>query len=149
MKNLPAIFWALLCLTATNQLMAQQAMFVGRWEGKLTQNEGGYRQEYSFMLQIESHGSSLQGTSFVRVDEIFAEMDWVGFLADGNVLHIKEERLRRANKPRELEWCYKSSQLKLIRRSDALYLEGPWQGTSETGVCIPGWIVIRKQIPKA
>lgn len=149
MKNIPAIFWALLCLTTTSQLLAQHAVFVGKWEGKLTQNEGGYRQEYSFVLQVESRGDVLRGTSFVRVEAIFAEMDWVGFVADGNVLHFREERLRRAHKPRELEWCYKSSQLKLVRRPDALYLEGPWQGTSETGICIPGWIVIRKQIPKA
>lgn len=149
MKNIPAILWALVCLIFAPQPLAQHAIFTGRWEGKLTQNEGGYRQEYSFVLQVESQGSGFLGTSFVRVEDIFAEMDWIGFVADGNVLHIKEERLRRANKPRQLEWCYKSAQLKLVRRSDAFYLEGPWQGTSETGLCIPGWIVVRKQIPKA
>ena len=149
MKNVPAVLLALLCLPFAHVLTAQPTIFSGNWEGKLTQNEGGYRQEYSFTLQVELQGKDLKGTSFVRVEEIFAEMDWIGFIADGNVLHFKEERLRRANKPRELEWCYKSAQLKLVRRSDALYLEGPWQGTSETGVCIPGWIVIRKQIPKA
>lgn len=130
-------------------LYAQLAIFTGQWTGKLTQNAGGYRTDYYFELNLQLNGREVSGRSFVSVDGIYAEMELIGFIAEGDVLHFEEQRLIRAKKPKELEWCYKSGQLKLVRRSDAIYLEGPWQGVAANGPCVPGWIVLKKQLPKA
>jgi|AATN01.1.fsa_nt_gi hypothetical protein len=127
----------------------QTALYSGQWVGRLTQKSGGYRTDYYFEINLQISGNQVTGRSYVSVDNIYAEMELVGFIAEGDVLHFQEERLVRAQKPKELEWCYKSGQLKLVRRSDAIYLEGPWQGVADSGPCIPGWIVLKKQVPKA
>ena len=120
----------------------------GMWTGRLTQNEGGYRTDYAFEVYFQQSGPLLKGRTYVSTSGIYGEMTFTGQKL-GSVLHLQEHELTYSRKPVDLAWCFKSIQLQMVQRGNEWYLEGPWQGKSEFGTCIPGWIVLKRVVPRA
>lgn len=135
-------------LWAPAQNDAQQA-FTGKWKGVITQNDGGYRSLYDFEIYFQADGRNLKGRSYVKVDEIFAEMDLTGFILDDHTIHFTEVNLVQSKKVDNLEWCFKSGKLKLVKEFGQIKLVGPWEGFSAFGPCIPGRIVLVREVPRA
>lgn len=135
-------------LFLTLGLAGQTIPLSGMWQGNLTQNEGGYRSDYDFEVYFKAGTNELSGRTYVRTPGIYGEMSFTG-QRFGAVYHLKELELVYSRKPGELAWCYKTMQLRLVKRGNDWYLEGPWQGVSEFGACIPGWIVLKRVVPQA
>ena len=119
----------------------------GQWLGKLTQEQGGYRQEYDFELYLIAHNDRYSGRTYVYAPEVLGVLSFSG-QQRGTVLYLKEEELLISRKPSDLSWCFKTMQLRMVKRTGDWYLEGPWQGTSDYGVCIPGWLSLKYVPPQ-
>ncbi len=129
--------------------MAAQQGFTGKWKGVITQNDGGYRTLYDFEIYFQADGRNLKGRSYVKVDDIFAEMDLTGFILDEHTVHFTEVNLVQSKKVDNLEWCFKSGKLTLVKEFGQLKLVGPWEGFSAFGPCIPGRIILVREVPRA
>ena len=136
-----------LCMTGLVPLLAQalDAPRNGQWLGKLTQEQGGYRQEYDFELYLIADKDHYTGRSYVYAPSVLGVLSFTG-QQRGAVLYLKEEEILISRKPSDLSWCFKTMQLRQVKRGGDWYLEGPWQGTSDYGICIPGWLSL-KYIP--
>jgi hypothetical protein len=118
----------------------------GKWLGKLTQEQGGYRQEYDFEIYlIEVNDNSYTGRTYVYAPNVLGILSFKA-QEQGAVLYLKEEELLESRKPSDLSWCFKTMQLRKVKRGGDWFLEGPWQGVSDYGICIPGWLSL-KYIP--
>jgi len=121
----------------------------GLWKGTITQNKGGYRSEYTLELVLIQKGDSIQGRSYVFVDEIYAEMDIKGDFHSGVYLQIKDTEILNHEELEGMEWCIKSYQLLLKKNGGDWSLEGHWQGNTSFSSCIPGRILLKRAIPRA
>lgn len=117
----------------------------GTWVGELFQDAGGLADKFELSLQIRQIGPSIQGTSYVRLDGIWAEMEFSGYRQGNGSWKVKELRVVRAEKPEALSWCMKRYRLSLIYTRNGLQLSGPWWGDSEFGPCIPGSVRLEKK----
>lgn len=139
------------CLALFAQLLLAQPLssIQGQWVGTLTQEQGGYRDEYRFEIYFQTDADGLlAGKTYVTAPNVLGVFSFSG-KKRGKVYYIAETDLRYSRKPEDLSWCYKTMQLRVVQREGAWYLEGPWQGTSSYGVCIPGWLSLRWIPPKA
>lgn len=143
-RYLLAVFICL-CLC---QLNFAQDTFLGNWKGVITQDDGGYRSEYSFELYLKKENKLITGRSYVYVDDIYAEMALSGFTLSDKIFHFTESKVVRSRKLPQLEWCLKGAALELKRTGEGWELRGRWQGTSAGGNCIPGEIILKKIIPR-
>lgn len=120
----------------------------GQWIGTLTQEQGGYRDQYTFEIYFQTdENTQLAGTTYVWAPGVLGVFSFNGSKR-GKVYYITENELRYSRKPEDLSWCFKTMQLRLIYRGTDWYLEGPWQGTSGYGTCIPGWLSLKWHPPK-
>ncbi|WP_367390071.1 hypothetical protein [Lewinella sp. LCG006] len=139
----------MLCLIGfiPRTIQSDEAPRSGQWLGKLTQEQGGYRQEYDFELYLTAKNDRYAGRTYVYAPNVLGVLSFTG-QQRGAVLYLKEEELLISRKPSDLSWCFKTMQLRQVKRGDDWYLEGPWQGTSEYGICIPGWLSLKYIPPK-
>ena len=144
--SLPVLF---ILLTANPQEVRAQEAFVGKWKGVITQNDGGYRSLYDFEMYFRQVGRNLEGRSYVKVDEIYAEMELTAFVMDDKTIQFTEVKIVDSKKVDNLEWCFKSGKLTLVKELGQLKLVDPWEGFSAYGPCIPGRIILVKEIPRA
>jgi hypothetical protein len=120
----------------------------GQWVGQITQNNGGYLPNYSYELFFQIEDGRIHGRSYVRAPGIEGVMRFT-VERRGEIFYLEEKELLESRKPKDLSWCFKKMQLRLVQRGDNWYLEGPWQGQSEFGECIPGWLVLEPAKPRA
>ncbi len=145
MRWILSFLW--LCLFCT--LQAQDRDISGYWVGTITQEEGGFRPEYKMELFIEQKGKRVSGRSFVRVDNIYAEMEITGSLHSGIYLRLADNNIISHQELEGMEWCIKDYQL-LLKVDDAVWrLEGHWQGKTTFSNCVPGQILLKKSEPRA
>lgn len=135
----------MLCLSTG----ATQNNLNGCWRGVITQDEGGYRPEYSMELHLKQEGTKITGRSFVYFDKVYAEMQLEGALVGGKILQLKETKILASKKVDGMEWCIKQAVLSLVKTGTTWRLEGAWEGATEFGPCIPGRITLKKAIPRA
>ena len=128
--------------------LAAQPDFSAAWKGILTQNEGGFRSEYQFEVYLIQEGKQVRGRTYVSVDDIYAELDIEGQIINGHTVVFREVRFVRFSRLENLEWCYKLARLKLQREGDTWRLEGPWEGYTSFGRCIPGQITLTREKPQ-
>ncbi len=128
--------------------VSAQAGFSGSWQGYLTQGKGGYASKYDFELYLIQRGDKVTGRSYVRLGRVFAVMELKGQISGGDVLHFTETRLVDYWKPEDIEWCYKKASLRLTVKGKNWQLEGPWTGHTGDDECVPGVIVLSKQVPR-
>lgn len=128
--------------------LSSQSNISGAWKGVITQNEGGYRSEYSFEMYFRQKGTKITGRSYVYIDRIFAEMELKGEWVDKDNITFTETKITRSKREENMDWCIKSGKLKLIKQGKTWKLEGIWGGVSSFGPCIPGKIFLTKTIPR-
>jgi hypothetical protein len=121
----------------------------GRWIGTITQNEGGYKSEYSFEMYLRKEDGKIVGRSYVSTDKIFAEMELEGELLNDSYFRWEESKIVESDELQGMEWCLKRGQLLLKKKKDVWRMEGFWQGSTTFSDCIPGKVYLRKTIPRA
>jgi len=135
-------------LTAAHAQKKTAVNLTGYWCGKITQNKGGIRPEYSIELYLTQKGSTITGRSFVYFDKVYAEMSLEGTLQDGKILQFKETKITAYKRLDGMEWCLKGAVLNVLKAGSVWKLEGPWTGNTSFGPCIPGKIYLKKSIPR-
>ncbi|MCB0704710.1 MAG: hypothetical protein KDC34_05345 [Saprospiraceae bacterium] len=147
MKSYLLFFFSLIAFS-----VAAQSDFAGVWVGTITQNEGGYRSEYYFEFHINEIDDDglVYGKTFVKVDTIFAKMEFTGKIQSGVYLQFQESEILTDKKFVGMDWCLKRGQL-IIRKdeNEEFILEGYWQGKTSFSECIPGKILLRRGVPRA
>lgn len=121
----------------------------GTWVGALYQDAGGIADEFEFNMEIRQIGPSINGTSYVKLGDIWAEMEFSGFLQANGSWKINEFRVVRAEKPEALSWCMKRFLLTLGYTKRGLLLSGPWWGNSQFGPCVPGSVRLERKTKRA
>lgn len=150
--KLPLFFFCFIFLFGNISLAQKKEKALdisGRWEGRITQKEGGYKADYSIVLTLYQKGTKITGQSFVYVDDISATMEIEGKLRAGVLFQYKETKLTDFTKLEHMEWCLKNGQLIFKQEGNKLKLEGYWQGESPDGPCIPGEVFLEKVTPRA
>ncbi|MEM6770529.1 MAG: hypothetical protein AAF597_08110 [Bacteroidota bacterium] len=143
--------WSQTDTTAGNQPSETPKSYVappdisGTWVGELYQDAGGIADKFEFSMQIQQIGRGIKGTTYVKLGEIWAEMDFSGYLLPNGSWKILERGVVRSQKPVQLSWCMKRFILTLDYTATGLALNGPWYGDSEFGPCIPGSIRLRRK----
>lgn len=117
----------------------------GTWVGELYQDAGGIAEKFEFSMQIRQIGPAVKGTTYVKLGEIWAEMEFSGFEQTNGSWKFTEFKVVRAEKPEALSWCMKRFNLTVDFTVEGLILSGPWWGNSEFGPCIPGSVKLRKK----
>ncbi len=115
----------------------------GLWVGELLQNEGGIAERFEFSMQLRQNGIFMNGTAFVRLGEIWAEMQLSGFQLANGSWKLTETEILRYQKPDELSWCMKLYELRVEYTPGGLSLHGPWWGSSDFGPCVPGSVRLK------
>jgi hypothetical protein len=143
------LYFAFAFLCAIPFAQAQKiSEFVGKWTGVLTQQEGGYRQQYYCELTVEQKGDQLFGITYVSVEEVSAEMAFTA-QEKGKTLIFKENRIVRYTQLENMAWCLKWGDLQVRKKGNLWFLEGKWNGQSVYGPCIPGKVQLQRQVPRA
>jgi len=138
-----------LMLCAVVQLSAQETIrLVGSWSGNLSQNEGGYLDDYHFEIYLIEKQDQYTGRTYVSAAGVEGVMSVSGVLR-GNILYLEEGKLLYSRKPSDLSWCFKRMQLRIFKKAGEWQMEGPWQGQSAYGNCLPGWIALKRVTPRA
>lgn len=143
----PLLFFVLFLLCGA-LADAQSRVLPGQWVGKLTQDEGGYRSTYDFEIYLIERNGRYYGRTYVWTEGVYGEMRFTGRL-HGDILHLEESEVIYSRKPASLSWCLKTLQLRLSQSRTGWLLEGPWQGESGFGPCIPGYVVLSRVAPRA
>lgn len=144
-----SLFCLLFCLGTSFSFVTAQEVFTGQWLGSITQNDGGYRPTYSFELYLKQKGDQVTGRSYVYFDNYFAEMQLKGKVINKKELVFYETKIVHFEEPDGMVWCMKKGQLRLRAVKKGFRLEGPWQGETIFGPCVPGLILLTKVVPRA
>ncbi len=123
----------------------------GYWTGEITQEESDYRYAAKYQLEmmlIEKNGV-VTGKSYVKVDNIFAEMEMSGSFTNDIVLTVKDLGINRSRVETGMEWCLKSYILLLKKEDKEWILEGHWQGSTSFSTCTPGKVKLKKGVHRA
>lgn len=119
----------------------------GRWEGVLTQDEGGVLPEYKFVLVLQSDGRRITGFSEVWfASEIYIKHSIEGTISQGFFLEINDGIVLNKKELKDKTYCLKTYQLVLSRAGDTWELKGRWQGTTPIGACVPGRIHLTRRV---
>ena len=135
-------------LTCAHLLPAQNNL-TGLWRGTITQDEGGYRSEYTFEIMIKQDGDKISGRSYVFVDDIHATMILSGSIHSNVYLSLKDSQILDFKVNEGMEWCMKNYQLVFKNNVNPLRLEGFWQGSTTFSTCVPGKVFLKKVVPRA
>lgn len=139
---------AILCLLLGCSFASAQVNISGQWKGSITQEKGGYRPTYNFEMYLSQKGSTIKGRSYVFVDNIFAVIELSGEVS-GNNISIRESRIVDSKKTKDLEWCIKTYKLTYSKSGNTRQISGSWTGHTNGVPCIPGKIILTKQLTRA
>jgi len=120
----------------------------GTWVGELYQDAGGIADKFELSMEIRQIGLSIKGTSYVKLGDIWAEMEFSGYEQANGSWKLSEFKVVRAEKPEALSWCMKRYNLTLEFTASGKILNGPWWGNSEFGPCVPGSVRLRRKATK-
>jgi hypothetical protein len=122
----------------------------GRWEGTLTQEEGGVYPEYRMVLLLQQEGDQVSGYAEVWFgDEIYVKHQIGGRWIRGFFLELEDGPIIRSKDLRDKAYCRKTYQLVLRKEGEKQILQGRWQGRTEFGPCVPGQIRLERKSPRA
>ncbi|MEM7575761.1 MAG: hypothetical protein AAF433_22850 [Bacteroidota bacterium] len=144
-------FFALPCAQLDAQLLpGVEDEIAGFWIGILKQNEGGYADQFELTLNLEARGGVVDGTAYVALGDIKAEMAITGQRLPNGSWSLWETRIIRSEEPEHLSWCLKGFELTINWNSDGdLVLSGPWWGNTQWGPCVPGYITLKRPKDRA
>lgn len=138
-----SLFWA-------TEVQAQYYLpsLEGRWVGQIEQPDDAFLSNYKYELffQLQEDGQ-WQGRSYLTAPGVEGIMSFT-VTHRGDIYYLEETELVFSRKPKALEWCFKTMQLRMVKRGKHWTLEGPWQGASLYGECPPGWLVLSASTPR-
>lgn len=117
------------------------------WSGELTQVEGGFTDRYDLEIRFDSSSEEIiSGIASVSIqDTLVAHMLFDGQWHNGGYIKLSEYEIENAEEVDDYEWCTKKYSLYLRQKEDSWYLIGFWTGRSESSVCPPGKILLRRK----
>lgn len=122
----------------------------GRWEGVLTQQEGGVLPEYRMVLMLRQQGDKVDGYAEVWFgEEIYVKHLVSGTLTRGFFLELEDGDIIQSKALKDKAYCRKTYQLALSRSKGRVLLKGRWQGKTEFGPCVPGKIQLERKGDRA
>jgi hypothetical protein len=130
---------------ATNQL----DVFVGSWQGIITQVDGPTIRYFDMELTIspeQSSDSTYNVSSHVMDGKYHAYIVGKGFLRQGDQLYIREDSIIRSDTIPGMEWCIKQLLLTSSMEKGDLHLRGKWLGDTSFGTCQPGEMDLVRQV---
>lgn len=125
------------------------AQFSGCWTGSVVQVEDGIEAEYPYEICLNQKNGNIQGISYIRVGEVYAEMTMTAHIHSKNYLRFQETKILDSEKYPGSEWCLKKAHLLLKKEGENLILEGVWQAKVSFGDCTPGTMRLVRRIPQA
>lgn len=125
------------------------AQFTGCWTGSVVQVENGVEAEYPYEICLNQKKGNIEGISYIRVGEVYAEMAMTAHIHSKNYLRFQETKILDSEKYPGSEWCLKKAHLLLKKENDRLILEGVWQAKVSFGDCTPGTMRLVRRIPQA
>lgn len=126
-----------------------QHTFTGCWGGKVVQLENGVEASYPYEICLNQHEKAIKGVSYIRVGEVYAEMELTGTIINGNYLRFKEVNIIESENYPGSEWCLKSAHLLHKTKKNKQTLEGVWQAKVSFGDCTPGTMRLERKVPQA
>ena len=137
---------AILFLLTSSVLSAQDLN--GIWRGKLTPKDGGCFPVYYLELQISSINNILSGNAYDYYDKSrFVRLDFNGrFNASTKRLVLIEDKVIKAQIPRECFTCIKTYDLTYSRNGNVELLTGDFKGfgADRKEPCPPGRIELQR-----
>lgn len=119
----------------------------GHWRGWLQQEPIVMTHDFYYEMDLQQDGEKVWGSSYIYVDENFAEMRLVGTFKNG-VLQFKEVEFVREYIKVGFEWCLKYGDLVYSLRDSVAFLETrgvDMQGDAPySGKCNPARAQLRK-----
>lgn len=145
------VFWVVMLFVA-GKTLAQPgeqdvaSAWTGRWEGVLTQKEGGFVPEYRMVMVLSVSGNQVSGFSEVWYGEtIYVKSEVRGKLTRGFFLDLKDGHVLNRKEIEDFDYCRKSFQLVLKRKGEGFILTGRWQGQTDQGPCVPGTVSLERK----
>ncbi len=115
---------------------------IGRWEGWLFQDPGGYHPTYKYSITFDKINTTyLSGVANVSLNNdstIFAKFMVEASILGSMVMVVDQEILEQ--NIIDAHWCIKTLQLKFSKEEDSLYLKGHWMAPN----CVFGTIKLSK-----
>ena len=119
----------------------QPDVFVGSWQGIITQVDGPTIRYFDMELTIspeQSSDSTYNVSSHVMDGKYHAYIVGKGFRRPGDQLYIREDSIIRSDTIPGMEWCIKQLLLTSSMEKGDLHLRGKWLGDTSFGTCQPG-----------
>lgn len=144
-------FILVIFITAFNEKESFNSIDIsGRWEGRLTQAEGGKHPEYKMAMVVRQNKNKLDG--FVEVwvgEDVYVKHLVKGTITKGFFVELADIR-QIQDKPLEAySYCLKNYQLVYSRDDRNEYLNGRWQGAIAGNKCIPGQVFLVRVTDRA
>lgn len=120
--------------------------WTGRWEGVLTQDEGGVVPEYKMILVLSEVNDGLTGYAEVWYgDNIYIKTAVTGTILNNFFIQLEDGHILNKKELKDQEYCQKTYQLVPGNGGKWDQLSGKWQGTTAFGKCVPGSVrLVRK-----
>lgn len=142
----------LLILCAFNKGISQDLGLdlSGRWEGTLTQEEGGVFPDYKMVLVLYPAEKGIyRGYSEVwRGDYIYVKTEVEGALIQDFFMQMEDKLVIQSKEVEGQIYCTKNYQLIFKKRSKKMILQGKWQGNTHNGPCVPGEVKLEKKVSR-
>lgn len=122
----------------------------GRWEGTLTQEEGGVFPDYKMVLVLYPAEKGIyRGYSEVwRGEYIYVKTEVEGSLIQDFFMQMEDKLVIQSKEVEGQIYCSKNYQLIFKKRSKKMILQGKWQGTTHNGPCVPGEVKLQKKVSR-
>ena len=149
MHLLPILLSFLLQMSAPTAPSVNATAISGYWVGENTQDGDGYSSSYEVEMHLVESKGKVSGKTFVKVDDIFAEMKVAGTFENGLMLTLKDVEISDIKIKPGMEWCMKTYVLLLKKQEGEWLLEGHWHGKTSFNTCTPGKVVLRRGVHRA
>jgi hypothetical protein len=121
----------------------------GKWQGTITQEDGGFVPIYDIEMDLKRKGNKVSGVTKVKFQNHYAIMEFHGVYISKKFIRFTETKILECTRLQEYQWCLKNGELLLTADENGLILEGNWQGLVSDGPCIPGKIKLTKKKERA
>jgi len=137
----------LVLLFFTFPLLAQaESTWTGRWEGVLTQNEGGFVPEYKMILLLSQDGGQITGYAEVWYGkDVYVKTEVNGTILNNFFIQLQDGHTLNKKDLKDQAYCLKTYQLVPAKKGKKERLTGKWQGKTDIGKCIPGSIILERK----
>ncbi len=144
--NLRFLFSAIMVFTSFYLYAQEEVSWTGRWEGVLTQNEGGFVPEYKMILLLSQEGGQITGYAEVWYGkDVYVKTEVTGTILNNFFIELQDGHTLNKKDLKDQVYCKKTYQLVPGKKGNKSRLTGKWQGKTDIGKCIPGSIKLERK----